>query len=114
MSQSTHDLTSGQTSGEKPRELSAQEITRALYKEFDLETLYVECARCGAPVILSPGKITQLVHDSGLDEYELDSSCIMLSDGCPQCTNEKTHAVRICRLCNMEEPVPPVMRTGHA
>lgn len=65
---------------------------------FDPELLYVECGRCGSPVLWEEGRATRLLHDAGIDPVEVDSSCILLTDGCPACGSGKEYSVRIFRL----------------
>lgn len=54
-------------------------------QDFDLETLYVECSRCGRPLIWEKGTTTFIIQSSGVDE-NLGSDWIMLSRGCPACS----------------------------
>lgn len=53
-------------------------------KEFDLETLYVECVKCGRPLIWEKGTTTFLLEHSGIDQ-NLSSEWLLLSKGCPSC-----------------------------
>ena len=55
---------------------------------YDPEMLYVECSRCGAPILWEPG----------ISPLELDASCVILSDGCPLCTSGDSFTVSIRRL----------------
>lgn len=54
-------------------------------KGFDLEMLYVECSKCGRPLIWEKGTTTFLIQHSGIDQ-PLGSDWIMLSRGCPVCS----------------------------
>ena len=65
---------------------------------YDPELLYVECGRCGSPVLWEEGRSTNLLLEAGIDPLELDSSCILLTDGCPACGPSKEFSVRIFRL----------------
>lgn len=65
---------------------------------YDPELLYVECGRCGAPVIWEKGRAGRLLLEAGIDPLELDSSCILLTDGCPSCGSAREYSVRIFRL----------------
>lgn len=65
---------------------------------YDPELLYVECGRCGSPVLWEEGRSAKLLLEAGIDPIELDSSCILLTDGCPACGASKEFSVRIFRL----------------
>lgn len=80
---------------------------------YDPELLYVECGRCGAPVLWEPGKATELLRQAGVDPLELDSSCILLTDACPACGVRDEYAVRIFRIGG--HPYPSISPLhGHA
>lgn len=64
----------------------------------DPELLYVECSRCGAPVLWEPGQATTLLRQAGVDPLELDTSCILMTDSCPACGGGSEYSVRIFRL----------------
>ncbi|MFW5837760.1 MAG: hypothetical protein ACOCVM_07105 [Desulfovibrionaceae bacterium] len=68
-------------------------------KAFDLEMLYVECGRCGEPVLWAPGDTTRLLTWAGVDPDGLDERCLIVSDGCPSCAPEEdeydTQVVRL-------------------
>ncbi|MBQ7456926.1 MAG: hypothetical protein IJS54_04925 [Desulfovibrio sp.] len=68
-------------------------------KAFDPELLYVECSRCGAPVIWEPGRATLLLKEAGIDPLELDASCLLMTDACPMCSSKKKqYTVQIFRV----------------
>ncbi|MBD5627402.1 MAG: hypothetical protein HDQ90_08000 [Desulfovibrio sp.] len=52
---------------------------------YDPELLYVECGRCGAPVLWEPGRATRLLDQAGIDPLELDPSCLLITNACPMC-----------------------------
>lgn len=80
---------------------------------FDPELLYVECGRCGAPVLWDEGRATQLLSQVGIDPLELDSSCMLVTDGCPACGSGTEYNVRIFRVTERSSiPLPPSY--GHA
>lgn len=80
---------------------------------FDPELLYVECGRCGAPVIWETGRATMLLESAGIDPLELDPYCILLTDGCPACGQGGEYHVRIFRVGNdNSHGMPPAH--GHA
>lgn len=64
---------------------------------FDPEMLYVECEKCGSPVLWSEGRAAKILREAGIDPLELDSSCILLTDGCPVCGMRDEYSVRIFR-----------------
>lgn len=80
---------------------------------YDPEMLFVECARCGAPVMWEPGKATRIMNMAGIDALELDSSCLLVTDGCSLCSAEKEFTVQIFRVsAGSGASLPP--RTGNA
>jgi hypothetical protein len=54
-------------------------------QDFDLEMLYVECSRCGRPLIWEKGTTTFIIKSSGI-EKSLGSDWVMFSRGCPACS----------------------------
>jgi endogenous inhibitor of DNA gyrase (YacG/DUF329 family) len=52
---------------------------------FDPELLYVECAKCGQPVLWSSGDTTRILVWAGIDASTLDEKCMIVSEGCPTC-----------------------------
>ena len=52
---------------------------------YDPELLYVECGRCGAPVLWEPGRATRLLDEAGIDPLELDAACLLVTNACPMC-----------------------------
>lgn len=69
---------------------------------FDPELLYIECGRCGAPVIWEPGKATSLLKHAGIDPFELDACCMLVTDACPVCSKSDEYSVRIFRITDRE------------
>ena len=65
---------------------------------YDPELLYVECARCGSPVMWEQGKATHIMKLAGIDPLELDSSCLLVTDGCPMCSGKDQFTVQIFRV----------------
>lgn len=55
---------------------------------YDPELLYVECQACGKPVLWEAGKTTELLEAADIDMTALDNTCMLVSDGCPQCHPE--------------------------
>lgn len=66
---------------------------------FDPELLYVECAKCGRPVIWSPGDTTKILEWAGIDASTLDDKCMIVSEGCPSCQpGKKSFSTQVIRL----------------
>lgn len=80
---------------------------------YDPELLYVECGRCGAPIIWEPGKATRILSAAGIDPLELDPSCLLLTDGCPHCTSQGPYVIQIVRFSNKPQGQRPP-QVGHA
>lgn len=88
-------------------------ITRPASGGFDPELLYVECGRCGSPVLWEDGGATRLLDQAGIDPRELDASCILVTDACPSCSRQDEYTVRIFRVARgSAADLPP--RLGHA
>lgn len=94
----------------KPRRLKPEEL---MPKGFDPELLYVECGRCGAPVLWEPGRATKLLEQAGVDPLELDPYCMLMTDACPACGQADEYGVRICRLSDRPPSCLPPTH-GHA
>ncbi|MBU1042476.1 MAG: hypothetical protein KKF77_15385 [Proteobacteria bacterium] len=68
-------------------------------KRFDPELLYVECARCGQPVLWSSGDTTNILAWAGIDASALDAKCMIVSDGCPTCMpGQGSFSTQVVRL----------------
>lgn len=66
---------------------------------FDPELLYVECARCGQPVLWNPGDTTRILSWAGIDTGSLDEKCMIISEGCPMCRpGQKSFTTQVVRL----------------
>ncbi|MDR3357565.1 MAG: hypothetical protein LBN96_01640 [Desulfovibrio sp.] len=70
----------------------------------DPELLYVECGSCGAPVMWGEGRATRILAQAGIDPLELDSSCLLVTDACPMCSNRTHYSVQIFRVSNGNPP----------
>ena len=57
---------------------------------YDPELLFVECGKCGNPVLWEPGQATRILQNAFIDPLELDAHCLLVTDGCPQCTRNST------------------------
>lgn len=80
---------------------------------FDPELLYVECAKCGQPVLWSPGDTTKVLTWAGIDARTLDEKCMIVSEGCPLCRpDQRSFSTQVVRLrTGQAMPVPP--KNGH-
>lgn len=71
-------------------------------RAYDTDLLYVECRFCGKPLLWEAGKTRLLVRASGIDETCLDAECMIISDGCPNCSPGASlfhmHVVRLTPL----------------
>lgn len=68
-------------------------------KVFDPELMFVECHKCGRPLLWNEGEASNIVEQSGIDVKKLDSHCLILAEGCPQCSpGEGGYMVRVVRL----------------
>lgn len=68
-------------------------------ERFDPELLYVECAKCGLPVLWSPGDTTRILAWAGIDAGTLDEKCMIVSEGCPSCEpGKKSFSTQVVRL----------------
>ena len=66
---------------------------------FDPELLYVECAKCGKPVLWSSGDTTRILAWAGIDAGALDEKCMIVSEGCPACQPGKhSFSTQVVRL----------------
>ncbi len=74
---------------------------------YDPELLYVECGRCGAPVMWEQGRATRLLEQAGIDPLELDASCLLVTDGCPLCGGKGQYTVQIFRVSAAAETRRP-------
>jgi len=74
---------------------------------FDPELLYVECAKCGQPVLWSPGDTTRILNWAGIDVSTLDEKCMIVSDGCPACQpGKKSFSTQVVRLRKSDSERP--------
>lgn len=87
-------LAKGRRAPFNPRPVTDKTVRRG----YDPELLFVECAHCGAPVLWEEGKASALLAHIGVDPLELDPYCLLLTDGCPECSPGARHKVRILRL----------------
>ena len=69
-----------------------------MHKGFNPEMVYVECGRCGSPVLWEPGKTTELLRSVGIDPLELDPSCVLVSDACPSCSLRGHYTLQVVRI----------------
>ncbi len=65
---------------------------------FDPELLFVECGKCGNPIVWEQGRATEILHSAGIDALELDAHCLLITDGCPRCSKGKVYHVQVYRV----------------
>ncbi len=65
---------------------------------YDPEMLFVECGKCGSPIVWEQGRATEILHSAGIDALELDPHCLLVTDGCPRCSKGKMYHVQIFRV----------------
>lgn len=66
---------------------------------YDPELLFVECSRCGRPVLWEPGRATAMISHAGVRLSLVDDHCMILSDGCPACSRQQAFfQTRVVRL----------------
>ncbi len=74
-------------------------------KRFDPELLYVECTRCGQPLLWGVGETTKLLNMAGIDISGIDERCMLASDGCPSCQPDETQfSTQVVRLTKDAKP----------
>ncbi len=83
-------------------------------KGVDPEMLFVECAKCGNPIIWEPGRSTEILQGAGIDPIELDSQCLLVTDGCPKCSRDKHYHVQIFRVQSNTASLSSMAKVGHA
>ncbi len=66
--------------------------------DVDPDMLMVECVRCGAPVLWEKGQAKKVLESVGIDPLELDPYCLLVTDGCPQCSDNEEYAVQVYRV----------------
>ncbi len=84
---------------------------------YDPELLYVECHRCGQPILWEPGRTTALLLAGGIDPHLLDERCLIVSDGCSACSPEATgYGLAVIRIAGLEPDEAAYMSrpAGHA
>ncbi len=82
---------------------------------FDPELLFVECSKCGNPIMWEKGRSTEILLTAGVDPLEIDAHCLLVSDGCPRCSRDNVYHVQI--YCVSEDNNTSILgaRTiGHA
>lgn len=68
-------------------------------KRIDPELLYVECSQCGHPLLWGVGDTTSILRGAGIDLSSLDERCMIVSEGCPNCSpGEKVFPTHVVRL----------------
>ena len=81
---------------ESPRTVNVPVLPQP--EAFDPDMLYVECGRCGAPIVWEKGRTRRLLAAVGIDPLELDASCVLVSDSCPLCGGKGHYTIQIYRI----------------
>ncbi len=81
---------------------------------FDPEMLFVECGKCGHPIVWEQGRATEILHSAGIDALELDHHCLLITDGCPRCTKGKVYHVQIYRVETEQDRWGQGKKSGNA
>lgn len=65
----------------------------------NLELMYVECENCGSPVLWEDGRTTEVLSVAGIERGEVDASCLLLCEGCPECCpGQRSFETQVVRL----------------
>lgn len=84
--------------------------TLSMTRKFDPNLLYVECTKCGQPVLWKNGLTEKLLKMAKIDTSTLDERCVITSDGCPSCTPEETtfttQVIRLNKEKDVQTPMP--------
>lgn len=68
-------------------------------KTFDPDLLYVECGKCGQPILWGPGQTQKILDAAEINAEEIDEHCAIISDGCPSCKpGETSFSTQIVRM----------------
>ena len=68
-------------------------------RPMDPDLVYVECQRCGRPILWEDGRTATILSQAGIDVSGVDDHCFIASDGCPHCTpGEVSFETRLVRL----------------
>lgn len=66
---------------------------------FDPDLLYVECGKCGQPILWGPGQTKKILDAAEIGPGEIDEHCVIISDGCPSCQpGETSFSTQIVRM----------------
>lgn len=88
-------------------EVARQPHVPAHPKGHDPELMFVECVRCGRPVMWEHGRATQELRDAGVRSADLDDHCMIVTDGCAQCRPENgAYRVKVIRISGIEQRDP--------
>ena len=58
-------------------------------RPMDPDLVYVECQRCGRPILWESGQTASILAQAGIDMSKVDDHCFIASDGCPHCAPDK-------------------------
>jgi len=81
------------------KSLGKDQCCMAPPRRMDPDLLYVECQRCGRPILWEAGRTANILSQAGIDVSRVDDHCFIASDGCPNCTpGESSFETRFIRL----------------
>jgi len=87
------------------KRIRARNEVHASHTLHDPELMYVECSRCGRPVLWEPGRTTEILNRTGIEFARLDDRCLILSHGCPACVQgEVFFDTKVVRLKDVLYP----------
>lgn len=87
---------------------------RSMERKFDPELLYVECSRCGQPILWGSGMTVKLLELADIDPATLDERCVIMSEGCPSCSpGEKSFVTQVVRLNREKQGVDTMSATAN-
>lgn len=81
---------------------------------YDPEMLFVECTRCGSPIVWEHGKTTRILEGAGIDALELDPHCLLVSSGCARCSRGGEYQIQIVRVQSEQNRLVAGRAMGHA
>ncbi len=69
----------------------------------DIEMMYVECSKCGRPIIWDAGQTTEYLLAADANLNALDAACMIVSDGCPAClpSDDQAFCLSVVRMIDL-------------
>lgn len=83
-------------------------------KTYDPDLIYVECGKCGQPILWGPGQTKKILDAAEIADEEIDEHCAIISDGCPSCKpGETSFSTQIVRMNDEQEDTMPEGAEAH-